>query len=669
MKNRLEYTLLLVFCFTFSLFAKQDKFIKHTVSKGETINSIAQKYKVTPFDIYKLNPDSQNGIQQDKVLLIPSTVVTNSSIVEKKPSEHQPSKKHLVQPKETLYSLSKQYNVTVDDIKNANQELLKDGLKIGQTITIPSTGETKAKEEQPVRIVKATSVKEEEPKQIIIETKKPSATTFHLVEPKETKYGISKKYGMTVEELERLNPQIVSGLQIGMKLMITGNPNTVVSETPKPVKVENNAAPAVSTKKYLQEYVVRPKETVQSLANDFGLTEQELLILNPELKKGVKQGMIIRVPQGEKKNTPKKEQSNLIKTLNNSQKKELVMLLPFNISKIESDTLNSIQSRLKKDKFLNMTLDFYSGALMAIDSAKVLGLNIDVKIFDSQETKNSSGIAGIVQEKNIDKADAIIGPFYQTNVEKLAEFTTNNVPIISPLSKEMGKEFSNLYQSMPPADVLKTSIFDYMNKKQGNIVAVVDPKKGSIKEYLQQNQKNCRLVGLNARNTVVADSLKVLFQKDRMNFVVLASESTGMILATTNAMLNLQKEYQVQLVIMEQNETLDFEEISLNRLTKLKLLYPSLTKPNETEEANTFDEKYKKINKVLPNQFAVRGFDVTMDTLLRLSQDVSFEESVQTTSTEFIENKFDYEQASQGYVNKGVYILYYDDDLNIKEAI
>lgn len=179
---------------------------------------------------------------------------------------------------------------------------------------------------------------------------------------------------------------------------------------------------------------------------------------------------------------------------------------------------------------------------------------------------------------------------------------------------------------MPPADVLKTSIFDYMNKKQGNIVAVVDPKKGSIKEYLQQNQKNCRLVGLNTRNTVVADSLKVLFQKDRMNFVVLASESTGMILATTNAMLNLQKEYQVQLVIMEQNETLDFEEISLNRLTKLKLLYPSLTKPNETEEANTFDEKYKKINKVLPNQFAVRGFDVTMDTLLRLSQDVSFED-------------------------------------------
>lgn len=668
MKNRFVYSLLLVFCFTWMLFAKQDRFVKHTVTKGETINSIAQKYRVTPFDIYKLNPDSQNGIQQNSVLLIPSTLDSVTAVVPtKKEAKPQLATTHLVQPKETLFSISKKYGITVEAIKNKNDELLKNGLKTGQTIQIPSANSVLEEESQPVRIVKATNVKEEAPKQIIIETKKAHATSYHLVEPKETKYGISKKYGITVEELERLNPQIVSGLQIGTKLMITGNSNVAITNVAKEAVVEKTI-PTVSTKKYLQEYVVRPKETVYSLANDFGMTEQELLILNPELKKGVKQGMIIRVPQGSKKEPIKKEESNLIKTIQTSQKKELVLLMPFNISKIESDTVNSIQSRLKKDKFLNMTLDFYSGAMMAIDSAKVLGLNVDVKVFDSQETKNSSGVSSLVQTNQLDKADAIIGPFYQTNVEKLTE-TVTNVPVISPLSKEMGKEYLNLYQSMPTSDALKTSIFEYMNAKQGTIVAVVDPKKGSIKEYLQQNQKNCKIVGLNARNTVVADSLKVLFQKDRMNYVVLASESTGMILATTNAMLNLQKEYQVQLVIMEQNETLDFEEISLNRLTKLKLLYPSITKPNETVEAGYFDEKYKKINKVLPNQFAVRGFDVTMDTLLRLAQEKSFEETAQSSKTEYIENQFDYDQATQGYQNKGVYILYYDTDLTIKEAI
>jgi hypothetical protein len=61
---------------------------------------------------------------------------------------------------------------------------------------------------------------------------------------------------------------------------------------------------------------------------------------------------------------------------------------------------------------------------------------------------------------------------------------------------------------------------------------------------------------------------------------------------------------------------------------------------------------------------------VTFDTLLRLSQDITFEETVQTSSSEQIENKFDYVQnTTYGYSNQGIYILYYDTDLTIKEAL
>ena len=304
----------------------------------------------------------------------------------------------------------------------------------------------------------------------------------------------------------------------------------------------------------------------------------------------------------------------------------MALLLPFNISKIESDTINSTQARLKKDKFLNLTLDFYSGALMAIDSAKVLGIDMDIEIYDSQETKNSSNAISIVTQNNLKNADAIIGPFYQTNVEKLAEFLeTSRTPVISPLSKDVGKKYSNLYQSMPSSDMLRSSMFDYMNDKNGNVVAIIDPKKGSVKQYIETFQTNVKIVGLDENSRVVADSLMIHLDKNKINFVVLASERTGMILATTNVMLSLQKEYQIQLVILEANDTFDFEEIALTRLTKLRLTYPSLTKPNETVEANQFDTKYKKLNKILPNQYAIRGFDVTFDTLLRLSQEKSFE--------------------------------------------
>jgi hypothetical protein len=223
---------------------------------------------------------------------------------------------------------------------------------------------------------------------------------------------------------------------------------------------------------------------------------------------------------------------------------------------------------------------------------------------------------------------------------------------------------------MPSLEQMRGSVFQFMKTKGGNVIAVVDPKKGSVKQYIQEMQAETKIVGMSAKGYFSADSLRIHLQKDKINYIVLASESTGMILATTNAMLAAQKEYQMQLVIMEPNETLDFEEISLTRLTKLKLLYPSLSRPNETVEANQFDAKYKKLNKILPTQYAIRGFDVTFDTLLRLSQEKTFEETIQTDASEQIENKFDYTQNSTyGYSNNGIYILYYDTDLTIKEAL
>ena len=690
MKNRVLFSIFItIFSFVFTVSAKQEKYTKHTVAKGETINMIAQKYKVTPYDIYSLNPDSQNGIQQNSVLLIPtsaSVVVINSS---QNAPQNNNTDSHLVQPKETLYSISKQYGVTIDALKTANGDLLNNGLKIGLNIKIPKSGSVQdVAVSKPEEINKVIAPVVSKP--AVVKATPEGKTTYHIIEPKETKYGISKKYGMTVLELEHLNPQIVSEFPIGFKLVVSGNAiNQAVIETAtrdsagtsdsELAKQSSVAKPAAekstpektSTKKYLEEYVVKPKETIYGIANDYGISEQELISLNPELKRGIKQGMILRVPKGQRKEPVKKEQGNLLKTINTNARKQLALLLPFNISKIESDTINSTQARLKKDKFLNLTLDFYSGALMAIDSAKVLGMNVDIKILDSQETKSSSNVATLVQQNDLQNMDAIVGPFYQSNVEKLAELLEpTKTPVISPLSKEIGKKYTNLYQSMPSAEFLRNSIFDFMKAKNGNIIAVVDTKKGSVKQYIQEMQPNVRIAGLSEKGTFVADSLKALFQKDKLNYVVLASESTGMILATTNAMLAAQKDYQVQLVILEQNDTFDFEEISLTRLTKLKLLYPSLSRPNESDEANQFDVKYKKVNKIIPNQYAIRGFDVTFDTLLRLSQNNTFEETIQTSPSEQIENKFDYVQnATYGYTNNGIYILYYDTDLTIKEAL
>ncbi len=352
-----------------------------------------------------------------------------------------------------------------------------------------------------------------------------------------------------------------------------------------------------------------------------------------------------------------------------NQTKKLALLLPFNLAKVQNDTVNSIVDRLNKDKFLNMTLDFYSGALMAIDSAKQLGISIDVSVFDSEETKSNSNIESLIKWNNLDAFSAVIGPFYQTNVEKTAELlAANQVAVISPLSKEIGKSYPNLFQTITSSALLRSAIFDFMRSKNGNIIAVVDKKKVSIKKYIQDNQKDVRFAALDASGALNVLSLKGLLVKNKINYVVMETTNTSMIKATMTALLSVQQWFNVQLVILEPNETLNTDEIEFADLVKLKLMYPSMTRENTNPQAILFEKNFKLINKVTPNAFAIRGFDVTFDALMRLSQPIGFFESTNQV-TEQVESKFDYfKNETGGFANKGLYILYYDADLTVKEA-
>lgn len=562
------------------------------------------------------------------------------------------TKKHLVATKETVFGLAKTYNTTVEAIEKANPSIAKEGLKIGDSIVIPNASFNKNIDSKPTN----TTLK---------------ANTVHLVEGKETKYSIAKLYNISIEELEAANPEIKDGLQIGFRLKIVENP-ALRKEIKKEIAKVETPKVVIQTKKEDQlEYIVKPQETLYSLSKKFGMDQNELFHLNPELKNGVKVGMKLQFPSDVIINeTVEKSKMVFTKSATSKDQKKLVLLLPFNLSKIEKDTVNSTASRLKNDKFLNMTLDFYSGSLMAIDSAKTLGLNIDITILDSQETKNSSNIENLLQQNKLEESDVIIGPFYQSNVEKTADLLMKSKAIvISPLSKETSKNYDNLILATPSNDLLKSAMFDYMKSKNGNILAIIDPKKLASKQYISQNHKEVKLVKMDEKGGFTADSVATKLSKNKINYVILDSEKTGTILKTTNILIGLMATYQIQLVILEKNETLDFEEISLAKIAKLKMLYPSIIKENNSIENATFEKDFRLNNKILPNQFATRGFDLTFDTMMRLSQDKSFIETVENDSSEQVENKFDYQKKKNGsWVNNGIYILYYDTDLSVKIA-
>jgi len=631
---------LYIFVFIVACSVFGQNYDKHRVENGETISQIAQKYNVTPYAIYQLNPDAQSGLNPSSILLIPKKSVVSKAVAT--------SKTHLIEPKETLFGIAKKYAISDEALKQANPNLEKEGLQIGQTLDIPSNTVSKTNTPTPEKVV------------------------YHEVFPKETKYSIAKLYGTTIEELEKRNPEIIAGLSVGYQLIIKGNApkkEVIQAVEPKNETTKSNSVKTIAVN-YVN-YAVKPKETLYSLSKKIGLSQDELLKLNPVLVNGVEIGTILKVPSIPSiPEETKKVYTILSKNNDVIGRKKLALLLPFNIAKMESDTLNTLAMRLKKDKFLNMTLDFYSGALMAIDSAKAIGLPVDVSIFDSQETKNTSNSANIVQENNLQDSDAIIGPFYQNNLEKTTELLgKNSVPVISPLSKDIGNASPNLYKSIPNNEVLRVAMFDYMRAKGGNIIAVVDKKKESVRQYIQTNQKGVQFAAMLPNGELSVESLKSLFVKNKTNYVVMETSNTRLIKWTINTMMGAMANFKVQLVILEPNETLDTDEINFEYLTKLKLMYPSITRENESPEAKIFEKEYRKDNKISPSTYATRGFDLTFDTIMRLSQGNTFQETADALATEQVGNKFEYyKKEGGGYTNKGIYILYYDTDLTIKEA-
>ena len=218
------------------------KIIKHKVKSGESIYSIARQYDVTEKEIYEWNPKLKG-----KVLGLKTIVeIKNRKYKEEeeKPKEkkkeevvivpalsssNEPYLIHTVSAKETLYSLSKQYGISMEAICELNPELKTGNLKKGAKLKFPNKN---------VVVDVKQSIEIKTPKQVEIPEPIEIATTtdvIHKVQPKETLYRISKKYGVSVSELQRLNPSITSGLPVGYNLVVKKGSNQVV-ETPKNIE-------------------------------------------------------------------------------------------------------------------------------------------------------------------------------------------------------------------------------------------------------------------------------------------------------------------------------------------------------------------------------------------------------------------------------------------------
>lgn len=639
---------IILIAFVFFAFAKAystaalQNYKQHVVQKGETVFSIVGKYKINAAELTQLNPDIKSGLKEGSILLIP---VGNDVLTQRKIVSY---KKHKVRRKETLYGIAKKYGVTELDIKESNKDLYAKGLRKGDRIQIPVF------EEMKIPVIVEEQVDVIAPDSVIKDGK-------YRVMAKDTKYGIATKYGIKVHELEALNPS-VKDLHPGMVINVPKSTDLVMEAA------NTNAEGGKAIVDKFIDYQVPPKMTMYSLENLTGISEDSLLILNPQIKDGLKLGMNIKIPnpaaaQPNVMDAKVTGFANLLDSISNRNPQRYAVMLPLSLHKTTEGT--SDEELLRKETATRIALDFYSGMSIARDSAASMGLLVSYDLFDTQ--KKESNVQSIIGAHDFNAYNAVIGPLLAKNVVAAAkELKSKDVPVISPLTNTDVRLYKNLFQARPDAALLKQKLMDYLvtNAEGKNIILVTDAKKPELKNEYLALFPAAKELKPNKDNYIYKQTYINALDPVKENWVILAVDNEGFI---TDAVSHYSAKAKSHNITMFGYENYDELELPHLRLGSLRYTYPSMNRDSGT--SNSFSSKYYSKYRISPNAYATRGFDVAMDIILRnASANDLYESAINNGSTEQVENKFNYSKKFMaGYYNQSVYLLQYNADLSLKE--
>lgn len=606
----------------------------HRVKEGETIEELVKRYQVSSIEIYKLNPEAKKGLKPNTILIIPKTEPqTEPKVTIVK--ELQGFQTHKTKRKETLYSLAKKYNVEEEDIKKHNKFLYANPLRKGDKLQIP--------------IFKVTEVVEE------VELYK-----TYVVQPKEGKWRVAYKFGITIAELEELNPEMGEVLQEGQEIKV---PN-LEKEEEKEIDEQYSY------------YKVLPKEGFYRLKVKLDLEKEVLDSLNPGLiENGLKAGMILKIPYNEGLSVTDEIKINLADSISDYTTKHIAVMLPFRLNRVDFDSISGTKRSIKKDPYLNASLDFHSGVLVALDSLKDLGVSLKVDVYD---TKNqASEVIDIIENNDFESVDAVIGPLTSKTFAKAAsELRGNHIPVISPIGTNL-KLYDNVFQSRASSELLKNKVINYVKTDSlvENVIIISDSKHLAVVNGLKQEFNTAKHVisrkdkkGVDQYFIGKVDIENVLTAGN--NLVFLETKDAGFVSNVTSVLASLiqkedkekeTEERNITLVTTNFNKAFEGDEISNEHLSKLQFHYATTSKSYDLN--NPFVKRYKSKYHITPNKRAVKGFDLTMDVVLRLvSAEDLFMSIAKTPVTEYVENKFAYKkQLFGGYFNEAVYLVKHQD--------
>lgn len=538
---------------------------------------------------------------------------------------------------ETMRSIARDYDISTRDLLRLNPDIGRKP-RVNTVIIVPNKKFGKQ----------------------LVGTEK-NETEIYIVKPKETLFGISNKHNITIEELVAANPRLEDGLKIGMHLKIPTTSKDDESDL----------------EKFLMHTVVKD-DTVYNLTKKYEVSKDSLYALNPSLSEGLKLGMILKIKpiateaiderdledENEDKTVLFKEPLNFNKTIN------VAIMLPYQLNKYSDSIPKNVLS--KGNSILNIATDFHMGAAMAIDSLKRKGVTVNVQYFDTQNSNYK--LQTIVNNNDFSETDVIIGPLFYAKAHWLSKHV--NVPVIAPVySRDQNSlSASNLIKSDDVSEtLLEEHLLSYMkaNYKGENIIVINDDE--------EQNQsKLWRIVNKlktfdsiqniavlkpnkgNIENAKFAEKLR----EDTANWVFLISDEIVTTATAVNNLKSFMAAYDITFLAIDKGKS--FDKIDNSFLGQLNFTYPTTDFVNmQDPKVKNFYTNFSSKNFTLPSKYAIRGFDVTYDVLLRLVSEERIEDALRAGKSSRISALFNYDKKLFGsFENNGVYIIRYNKELS-----
>lgn len=535
---------------------------------------------------------------------------------------------HTVEKGQTLYAISKAYDRTLSDIVIENPDAI-DGIKPGEVLRIPT--------EKTKKIVLSPAA--------VISTDTANVKT-HRVEQGQTLYALAKLYGTTVEKLIELNPELKEGLKIGQVLKVSA---PIIKREPPviPVKPPVPVPPPVP---------VKPTVTVDTSSK----TKVIEKVFGPSLPEPPP-------PVVEKLNVYPgtiKEEYNI------------AFFLPFHAEEANAIELEKI---IKGEEQLpNKTivaLQFYEGALLAIDSLKKLKLNAKIFVYDIDDT-DSLNILNTLKKPELAEMDLMIGPLYGSSFMPVAKFAKEHmIPIVSPFTQINKILFDNPYVcKVLPSSTLQVEEMAYFVVDSFHSQNIILVNNGNLKEVSFYNAfKNTVKLAFLEKNYPLADSIKEvkslpvmegLLSSTKVNVIILPSNSQSYVTEFISRLNTLREKNKI--VLFGLQNWMNYDNLDFEYLNGLALHIPASNYIDfENKTTQQFIRNYREKYKTEPELYAYNGFDVTYCFISALQKYGSgFLNNIMDTKFQGMVTNFNFIQPvsnKSGFENKFVVILKYKE--------